>query len=307
MTIDPKLLEEACDWLIALDDDAPDFDAFTLWLEASPAHVAAYDAAILLDGRISVHAPNLSASLPANDVGEAAPSTFGRRSIAAAIAAAVAIPASLWLTAAPQIVQVTSGGAPQSFALDIRTRVTLDRNSVLKHGKDDTGQVELASGAAHFDVHHDPKARFMVTAGDVSITDLGTRFEVQRNGDQVGVAVAQGSVSVAFKGRQAVTLTAGQRAYAEAGGIRVETVDAGSVGSWQRGQLVFRNAPLPQVAREISRYTAKPVVVDPALQGRRFSGVLTIGDGRTLDKNLADFMGVPRADCGTSVQLGAGC
>lgn len=307
MTNDPKLLEEACDWLVALKGDTPDFDAFTLWLEVSPAHVAAYDAALLLEDRITAQTPKLLAALPANDIGEAAPSSFGRRSIAAALAAAVVLPASLWLTMAPQTVQVASGGAPQALALDTRTQIMLDRNSVLTHEKGDTGQVELASGAAHFDVRHDPKARFMVTAGDVSITDLGTRFEVQRNGAQVGIAVAQGSVSVAFKGGQAVTLTAGQRAFAEAGGIRVESVDTSSVGSWLRGQLIFRNAPLPQVAREISRYTSKPVVVDPALQSRRFSGILTIGDGRALDTTLADFMGVPRSDCGASVQLGAGC
>ena len=307
MTIDPKLLEEACDWLVALEGDTPDYDAFTLWLEASPAHVAAYDAALLLDDRITVQAPKLSTGLPANDIHEATSFSFGRRSIAAALAVAIAVPASLWLTTAPKMVQVASKGAPQTFALDTRTRITLDRNSVLEHEKGDTNQVELASGAANFDVRHDPKARFRVIAGDVSITDLGTRFEVQRNGAQVGVAVAQGSVSIAVKGGQAVTLTAGQRAFAENGGIRVETADATSIGSWQRGQLIFRNAPLPQVAREISRYTAKPVVVDPALQDRRFSGVLAIGDGRALDKNLADFMGLPRADCGTSVQLGAGC
>lgn len=307
MTIDPKLLDEACNWVAALEGDEPDFDAFTLWLEASPNHVAAYDATMLLDDRIGTAAPALSPALPANDIGDAAPFRFGRGTIAAAIAAALAIPGALWLTAAPQMVQVASGAQTQSFALDTRTHITLDRNSVLKHERGNTGEVELASGAAHFDVRHDPNARFMVKAGDVSITDLGTRFEVQRNGDQVGVAVAQGSVSVAFKGGEPVTIAAGQRAFAETGAIRVESIDAASVGSWQRGQLIFRNVPLSQVAREISRYTGRPVVVGTALQGQRFSGVLTIGDGQALDKNLADFMGVPRADCGASVKLGAGC
>lgn len=307
MSIDPKLLDEACDWVAALEGDAPDFDAFTLWLETSADHVAAYDAAMLLDDKINAAAPALSPSLPANDIGEASPTRFGRSAIAAALAAALAIPGTVWLTSAPQMVEVTTGVQTQSFALDTRTRITLDRNSVLKHAKGDTGEVELASGAAHFDVRHDPTARFMVKAGDVSITDLGTRFEVQRNGSQVGVAVAQGSVSVAFKGGEPVTLVAGQRAFADAGTVRVETTDPASIGSWRRGQLIFRNAPLPQVAREISRYSRKPVVVDTTLQKHRFSGVLTIGDGQALDKNLADFMGLPRTDCGASVKLGAGC
>ena len=307
MTIDPKLLDEACDWVAALESEAPDFDGFTRWLETSSAHVAAYDAAILMEARITAAAPFLDAAMPANDVGEPASFRFSRPSLAAALAAAVAIPSTLWLTRAPETVQLATGASTQSFALDTRTRITLDRNSVLTHPAGETGEVELASGAAHFDVRHDPSARFTVRAGDVSVTDLGTRFEVLRNGAQVGVAVAQGSVSVAFKGGVPVTLVAGQRAYAEGGSIRVASVDPQNVGSWQRGQLIYRDTPLPQVAREISRYTAKPVLIGPGFQGRRFSGVLTIGDGQALDTTLADFMGMPRADCGASVKLGARC
>jgi len=49
MPIDPKLLDEACDWHAALASDDADFDAFTDWLEASPDHAHAYDQVIELD------------------------------------------------------------------------------------------------------------------------------------------------------------------------------------------------------------------------------------------------------------------
>jgi transmembrane sensor len=77
------------------------------------------------------------------------------------------------------------------------------------------------------------------------------------------------------------------------------------IATWRSGQLVYRNASLQQVAREVSRYTPQPLVLDPAIAGRRFSGVLTIGDGTTLDRNLADFMGLALRRDGSASHLGA--
>lgn len=309
MSIDPKVLEAACEWHAALAGDDADFDAFTDWLEASPDHTRAYDAVILLDDSVESARDRLAVAPPANDVvaDDVAPATpfFRRRSFAAALALVLAVPAALWFGQAPALVDVRSGASPQELALDDRTHVTLDRNSLLRHTKGDTAAVELASGAAHFAVRHDPALRFTVKAGDVSIVDLGTQFEVQRNGAQVGVAVSEGTVSVGFSGKTGIMLKAGQRAFAEGGTIRVVSTDPAAVGSWRRNQLVYRNAPLQQVVREISRYTGSPVQVDPALGDRRFSGVLTIGDGQALDRNLADFMALSRAEHDGAVWIGA--
>jgi transmembrane sensor len=303
------MLEQACEWHAALAGEDPDFDAFTDWLEASPDHARAYDAVMLLDDDVDSARDRLAVALPANDViaDDASPSVpfFRRRSFAAALALVLAAPAALWFGSGPSIVDVRSGAATQELALDDRTQIILDRNSLLRHAKGDSGAVELASGAAHFAVRHDPSLRFTVKAGDVDIVDLGTQFEVQRNGPQVGVAVSEGSVSVGFAGKPAITLKAGQRAFAEAGTIRVVATDPGIVGSWRRNQLVYRNAPLQQVVREISRYTGTPVQVDPALGDRRFSGVLTIGDGQALDRNLADFMALSRVERDGAVWIDA--
>jgi transmembrane sensor len=309
MSIDPKLMDEACDWHAALAGDDPDFDGFTDWLEASADHVRAYDAVMLLDDQVLAERDRLASALPANDAGDAddqrAAPFFRRRSFAAALAALLAVPAALWMMPGDGSVDVRSGNVPQEIALSDRTHITLDRNSVLRHDKGDTGAVELASGAAHFSVRHDPTQRFTVQAGDVAITDLGTQFEVQRNGTQVGIAVSEGLVAVALPGHSPITVKAGQRAFAEAGTIRIEPVDAMSVGSWRRNQLVYRNAPLQQVAREISRYAGKPVQIAPAVANRRFSGVLTIGDGQALDRNLADFMALSRSERSGTVWIGA--
>jgi transmembrane sensor len=304
MNIDQKLMDEACDWLAALDGDDPDFEGFSQWLEASPDHVRAYDAAVALDDVVTAHAPAIASALPANDL-DSAPSQSRRGWFVAAAALALALPGATWWFATPHDVTFQSGASPTQIALDARTRIDLDRGSVLNHAKGQTNAVELAQGAAQFEVRHDPAKRFTVKAGDVAIVDLGTRFEVQRNGEQVSVAVAEGSVSVAFAGNTPIIIKAGLRALAEGGALRVSSFDKDSVASWRQGRLIYRDVPLSQVAREISRYSAVPVTVDAGVAERRFSGVLAIGDGRALDRNLADFMGLARIDEGKSVRIGA--
>ena len=304
MTIDQELLNQAADWHAAMAGDDPDFEGFTAWLETSPNHARAYDDVIMLDDLVGTHKPAIQAALPANDVGESKHQQR-RHFLAAAVAMALAIPGALWFGVGNSPVEFQSEGSPMQVALDVRTTIELDRNSLLRHIKNETDKVELAQGAAHFSVTHDPTHRFTVKAGDVSIVDLGTKFEIQRNGDQVGISVAEGAVAVAVSGKKLTTLRAGQRAYIEGGVIKTGLIDAASVASWRKGQLVYRNAPLSQVVKELSRYTPVPITVDPSLADRQFSGVLTIGDGHALDRNLADFMGLARIEQGKSVQIGA--
>lgn len=310
MAINQEIRDEAAQWHAAMAGDDPDFDGFTAWLEASPDHARAYDAMIMLDDIVEANKAAIHATMPANDIAgveehHANERPFRRRFLATAAALAVTIPGLLWFGMAGSSVTLSTSTVPMQVALDARTQIELDRNSLLRHDKGQTDKVELAQGAAHFNVAHDPARSFTVKVGSVSVIDLGTQFEIQRNGDQVGVAVAEGSVAVALGENRKIILRAGQRAFVEGGEIRTGPIDTGSVSTWRKGQLVYRDAPLSQVVKEISRYTPVPVTVDPSLADRQFSGVLTIGDGRSLDRNLADFMGLARSQQDKSVRIGA--
>lgn len=304
MTNNQKISDEAADWHAAMSGDNPDFDGFTAWLEASPENGRAYDAILMLDDMVETNKAAIQAALPANDIGHSE-RPERRTFLMLALAAAAFIPGALWFGIPGQSVELKAGDSPIQVALDSRINIELDRNSRLLHGNNDFDTVELARGAAHFSVRHDPRARFTVKAGDVSVIDLGTQFEVQRNGNQIGVSVAEGSVAVSFAKGKKLTLTAGQRAYVENGLVTTSRIEAGSVASWRKDRLVYRDTPLRQVAKEISRYTPALVTVDPSVSDRRFSGVLTIGDGHSLDKNLADFMDLARSEQGGSVRISA--
>jgi transmembrane sensor len=55
MSID-RIYEEAAGWLVRQQDDAMDWEGFTLWLEADPRHRAAYDDLALLDADLDTFA-----------------------------------------------------------------------------------------------------------------------------------------------------------------------------------------------------------------------------------------------------------
>lgn len=60
-----------------------------------------------------------------------------------------------------------------------------------------TRDVTLASGAAFFDVTHDPARPFTVSAGDGNVRVLGTAFDVDRTAGRMDVAVYRGAVRLA--------------------------------------------------------------------------------------------------------------
>jgi transmembrane sensor len=109
------------------------------------------------------------------------------------------------LAAKPATALVAPPGAPQSPAAnpimrltDGSTAVGLDPTTEIAVAKDDNDRAELvlSRGRGRFDVKHRPSRTFVVRAGKVSVTALGTLFMVERVADRVGVSVESGTVRV---------------------------------------------------------------------------------------------------------------
>ncbi|AXP04356.1 FecR family protein [Pseudomonas fluorescens] len=159
-------------------------------------------------------------------------------------------------------------------------------------------RVELAEGEALFTVEHDAGRPFTVDAGNGQVTVTGTRFDVRRDADKTRVAVEQGSVKV--QGRDAprtqyVSLTPGLGTQIDAQG-KVATpyaVNAEALTAWRNGKLVFNNAPLKEVAEEVSRYRANPLRVGSAAVGNlRLTSVFRSDDPEALLKALPSILPV---------------
>ena len=97
---------------------------------------------------------------------------------------------------------------------DGSTAVPLDAETQLELLEERPGRVALSlmRGRARFQVTPQPKRAFMVHAGDVRVTVVGTVFTVERVADRVGVAVERGTVRVDW-GAGSALVNAGQNGW----------------------------------------------------------------------------------------------
>jgi len=148
-------------------------------------------------------------------------------------------------------------------------------------------RVALQQGEAAFDVVHDGDRPFIVEAGDIRVTVLGTRFAVNRLADRTRVSVDHGRVQVEtgpFWRRQRILLQDGEvaelslPANAEAQLARVQH-DAAGAFAFENGFIDLRNAGLAEIATTFSRYREAPVVLaGPARRDARIIASVNVTD-----------------------------
>lgn len=303
---------QAAQWHTRIDAPDMDWAAFGAWLDAGPAHRAAYDAVALLDAEIAARRDPIIASLPANDAVEDAPSHGRRRrwwigggmALAAAIAALV-LPRMATVPDAPMVAYSTGPAQTRMIALRDGSRILLDRNSRLALADGPSPRVEMRGGAAYFDVRHDPSRAFLIQAGGYEVRDIGTKFDVVMAPGRLGVAVSEGKLTVAPRDGEGSILVAGKRIdiLTQTRAATVGPVAAASVASWRTGQLVYEATPLTLVADDLARYVGRPVMVDPAIGAMRVSGVLAIRDGAELVQQIEALLPVRAVDDRGAIRL----
>jgi ferric-dicitrate binding protein FerR (iron transport regulator) len=138
-------------------------------------------------------------------------------------------------------------------------------------------------GQAFLRVRHDSARPFVVNAGGTRAIDLGTAFEVRAYPNEgVRVAVTEGVVEVRREVgvRDTAVLQPGDVAEVPASGETVirRQQDVERLVGWTRGELVFDDAELSNVARELERwYNVQVRIDDPTLRSLHFSAQLKIG------------------------------
>ena len=196
----------------------------------------------------------------------------------------------------------TKTGETQKLLLADGSTVTLNTGSKLYVDfSENIRRAILDSGEAFFDVSKDPERPFVVTAGEQSVTVLGTRFNVHRDGKKLTVAVVEGVVAV-HENIEPEKLEENARSLFENASIDAEgdfthyRLEAGSVGTfektvdlkgnveevadaqshqdWRQGIVRFSESPLVEVVDELSRYSIVPIeIADEALADLKISGV----------------------------------
>ncbi|MEZ5655550.1 MAG: FecR domain-containing protein [Sphingobium sp.] len=165
----------------------------------------------------------------------------------------------------------TPTGSRKIIGLTDGSSVELNTQTKLRAGVSrKSREVWLESGEAFFDVVHNDEVPFVVYAGNQTITDLGTKFSVRRDGERVTVNVLEGKVQVQDSqgpDAHAAIITAGDTSISRGASTLIVPKSPERVGNalaWRDGLLNYDQAPLSEVAADFNRYnTIKIVVSDP--------------------------------------------
>lgn len=217
--------------------------------------------------------------------------------------ATVALVAGLHFSGKPQTLDYTTArGQRESVTLADGSRLTLNTATELRTAvTTQAREVWLEHGEAFFDIAHDAKRPFVVHAGKQTVTVLGTKFSLLREGDKLRVAVLEGRVQVqAEQSNRPTVLARADTALADAGNLLVTKVSpqqlSASLG-WLQGKLVFNEISLAEAARQFNRYGSKQLVIKDAAAARILIG------GVFDAANVESFARLLHAGFGLQVQV----
>lgn len=289
--------EQASHWVSLLHDSVAtpgQVRTFKAWLARSPAHKQAYHEVEAfwqqLDGLQTIAKPQLAAARAyARKAQNQHHWLLPRHSLA--LAASI-----LLLVIAFPVVQLcldngsyrTAKGEQQRIRLSDGTRIDLNTDTEVQVTYTFFDRkVRLEQGEALFTVQHDADKPFEVVAADGLIRDIGTQFNVYRQGNKVAVTVLEGEVSISNNTANAAPqmLTAGMSVGYDRNGLYplADNGDANDVAAWREGRIVFKGQRLDAVLQQLSRYHA----VKLGIGNSKLAALKVSGNFPTKDLNLA--------------------
>lgn len=196
-----------------------------------------------------------------------------RRTAAGLSLATLALVLGLQFSGQPQTLDyATERGQRESVTLADGSRLTLNTATQLRTAvTPQAREVWLERGEAFFDIAHDAQRPFVVHAGKQTVTVLGTKFSLYRDGETFRVAVLEGRVQVQAEQNRPAVLTRSDTALADAGNLLVTKLSTQQLSAslgWLQGKLVFNEVNLAEAARQFNRYSSKQLVIQDEAAAR---------------------------------------
>jgi transmembrane sensor len=173
-------------------------------------------------------------------------------------------------------------------------------------------EVRLVDGEALFDVAKDPGRPFVVHAGHVTVTALGTAFAVRRDGERVDVTVTEGVVEVVNDHAGSTAPRRRIRANQFAVATDSQVVDVQTIPheeaerrlAWRSGMVIFNGEPLSEAVAEMNRHSKRQIViVDAQLAARPVVGIFRASDTETFVSAATTVLNAQAVDAGTAIEL----
>ena len=329
------IIRQAGAWLARKDRGftANELDEFNRWVREDALHAAAVaqlERTMLAFDRLRVLAP--SGATPNSDA--FAPTRARLRwFLAAATGIAAALAVVVWSGRLPSTPSTweyaTSAGGYQRATLLDGSTVELNTDTRIEiEFTARERRVRLASGEAHFQVAKDPARPFVVQAKSVSVSAVGTAFNVRLATAGVEVLVTEGKVRVAppappgsVRSPQPTSpsppspdlplLTAGHKVMV-ATAARTEPTKIAAVSpeeiqralAWQPRVAEFNKTPLSAVVAEFNRQNRQQIVIQhPELQSLRIGGNFRTDQPEAFVRLLETSFGIAVERSGPTLTL----
>ena len=292
--LDPKVLEEAAEWLMRLSErDLSDTERaeWECWRVSSPERGRAWSRAQMLQNKLG----GLPRSLAMSALDR--PSSPERRAALGKLALLLAVVPAGW--GSWKLAQSQQWSADYRTAVGERRELTLADGShiTLNTGTAidvlfDTQQrlIQVREGEILVETAPDvsPLARpFLVSTREGRMQALGTRFSVRELQSRTHLAVLEGAVRIELAdARQAapIIVNAGQRTDFSSRTVGPLNPTDRNVSAWTQGMLMADKMRLADFVAELARYRRGFVRCDPAIAELRVSGAFPISDTqRTLN------------------------
>lgn len=300
--IDPLILK-ATGWLQRLEaspQDATLRGAAETWRTESPEHALAWARAertwrLLERIPFSKEQPRVGRATAAYHWLQT------HRALAASLVTALAVAIIVPIWTGPHADFATRTAEIRQMTLEDGSRVDLGPRSALDVDYSSGRRaVTLLAGEAFFTVAPDAGRPFQVKSGDLTVTVVGTSFDVRMSADQLSVGVAEGIVEARYglASDRPVRLMAGDQLSItrSTGAVRRSSVPPTEMGTWRSHQLSVENVPLREVVADIRRYSSAWIVFDDShLADQQVTGFYDLRDpDRTLRLIVRPFGGKVR-------------
>ncbi len=317
-------LDQAVDWMIALQDAPEDQDLrsqFEDWLELSVEHQKAWldisstkslmGSLLETEGdelkRLKQKEPLLSLDVPAEKsdlvMGEVPGASFLTFRFAIASTAFCLFLCALYFS--PLLMlhlnadYITGVGDVRVISMNDGSKIHLDSQSAIKVSYQEQARIiHLLKGRAFFDVSRDENRPFKVKSNRAEVTVLGTQFEVDTAEQQGAVSVVEGAVSVQLQRSNGVQnpslakLTRGDR-YSLNKQKKSMRRAPEKIALWRKGKLIVDGWPAKDVINELGRYYNGSVFINAELPSyNKISGVYDLNSPKAAIKLVAATEGL---------------
>ena len=293
--------ETALEWLVRTNDPRfEEWDEFTIWLEEDAANAAAYHA--LAASEVAM-LPVVAAAFPRPNTSRP---RFARLAVGSAAAAAAAA-ATMLLVVTPHLMPAeyrTRAGEIRTVSLGGHDRMVMNGDTTLAISGWSHRTVRLQQGQILVELPEPGPSKVSVVSGDLKLVDVGTVFEVARDGRDTRLLVGDGAVVADPEGAR-LEVRAGERLDTADGAqvLQAAPTEVTSVGSFQRGQLAYVDEPLGHVLADLRRSTGLDIRGAEAIKARRFTGTLSITQVKRNPRSLGALLGLAVEQSGRGWKL----